>query len=263
MHLGYLLQFRALRWLEEQGIQMTVLFADLHARMNQKGSIEQIRSHAQEMQREFERWGIRVRFLQGSEMINADYLLAITNVCDRISLARFRRTLTIQGREEAYLDENPLSLLYAMMQLTDIFDLDVDLCLSGMDQRRIHVLAREIAPRLSRVAPTLVHLRLLNDLRAQGGKMSKSFPEHAILLNDSPEEIRRKIRKAFLAPGSSNSTLFDIVRWILPSGTITIEQEQMDADQLIEQNELRQLDPNVFKIAISEALIDLLQTRQL
>ena len=55
------------------------------------------------------------------------------------------------GREENI--NNPSSqILYPLMQAADIHHLDADIAQLGMDQRKVNVLAREIAPKLGKVS---------------------------------------------------------------------------------------------------------------
>ena len=95
------------------------------------------------------------------------------------------------------------------MQAADLFMLDVQIAHAGMDQRKVHMLARELSHTYKKDF-VAVHHHLLPGL--QGGarmdpsaskedqvleaKMSKSIPGSAIFIHDSEEEIRAKIKKA-------------------------------------------------------------------
>jgi tyrosyl-tRNA synthetase len=88
------------------------------------------------------------------------------------------------------------------MQAADIFLLDVQIAHAGMDQRNVHMLAREFSDKFKKKF-TAVHHHLLCGLK--GGdrmdplemKMSKSKPDSAIFIHDSEEEINSKIKKAY------------------------------------------------------------------
>ena len=253
LHLGHLVLIKAINWLESQNIRMIILIADIHGRMNDKGSEERIRQTSAAMIRQFRDLGLgSAEFKLASELIDSRYMSLLVTTCYGISLSRFRRTLTIQGREESYLNENPLSLLYAMMQLTDVFALEVDVCLAGLDQRRIYVLAREIASRRKKTAPALFHISLLNDLKNKG-KMSKSVPERAIFLDDTEEEISRKIKKAYLSPENNDSPLFQIVELLL-TGSLRYQDENLSIEDIKKQNLSGKLDPQVFKTALAKEI---------
>jgi tyrosyl-tRNA synthetase len=102
--------------------------------------------------------------------------------------------------------------IYPPMQATDIKAMDLDIAHSGMDQRKVHVLVREVFPSLGWKVPVAVHHHLLAGLQKPEGtgidedeksdkvvssKMSKSRPDSAIFIHDSAEEIARKIGKAW------------------------------------------------------------------
>jgi tyrosyl-tRNA synthetase len=106
------------------------------------------------------------------------------------------------------------------MQAADIFLLDVQIAHAGMDQRKVHMLAYELAPKFKKKICAM-HMHLLPGLQGAGrmnapgvetgaevsidtkveavmdAKMSKSKPDSAIFIHDSESEIKRKISKAF------------------------------------------------------------------
>ncbi len=102
--------------------------------------------------------------------------------------------------------------MYTPMQVADIFQLEVDVCQLGMDQRKANVVAREIGERLGFWKPVCVHHHMLQGLQKPAiwpipkgqekeamisAKMAKSVPETCIFIYDSPEDIKRKIANAF------------------------------------------------------------------
>ena len=100
-------------------------------------------------------------------------------------------------------------LIYPSLQANDIFELDVDIAHGGMDQRSVHVLAREVYPKMKWEKPVAIHCHLLPGLtepkKIQGAdkeqmvistKMSKSKPWTCIFIHDSEQEIKEKLNKA-------------------------------------------------------------------
>ncbi|MBT6195344.1 MAG: tyrosine--tRNA ligase, partial [Nitrosopumilus sp.] len=87
--------------------------------------------------------------------------------------------------------------------------LDVDIAHAGMDQRKIHMLVREIFPKMKWKVPVSVHHKLLPGLKKQGGeefggefnKMSKSDPNSGIFIHNTDNEIKKKINKAWCDEG--------------------------------------------------------------
>ena len=117
-----------------------------------------------------------------------------------MTLSRAVRCLTIMGRTEK--DQLSLSqYLYPSMQAVDIKELDLDIVHAGTDQRKIHMLVREVFPKLKWKVPVAVHQHLIPGLvNAEGPtdttftKMSKSNPKNSIFIHDSEEEIKSKIK---------------------------------------------------------------------
>jgi len=104
------------------------------------------------------------------------------------------------------------TVVYPAMQAADIHMLGVDIMHAGIDQRKVHMLAREIADRHKWKKPVALHHRLLmgllgpqkmgfeeNELDdvAISSKMSKSRPDSCIFIHDSEAEIARKVKSAF------------------------------------------------------------------
>ena len=113
------------------------------------------------------------------------------------------------------------------MQGVDIKHLGVDIAHAGMDQRKIHMAAREVFPKMGWSKPIALHHFLLSGLteppKAAGdakedevfeNKMSKSKPDSAIFIHDSPEEIRRKMAKAYCPPAVERNPVLEMARFV-------------------------------------------------
>lgn len=88
------------------------------------------------------------------------------------------------------------------MQCADIFFLKADICQLGMDQRKVNMLAREYCDAIKRKnKPVVLSHPMLMGLKQGQEKMSKSDPESAIWMEDSAEEVRLKVKKAYCPPG--------------------------------------------------------------
>jgi tyrosyl-tRNA synthetase len=108
-----------------------------------------------------------------------------------------------------------------LLQATDIFVLKVDVAYAGMDQRKVHMLAREGAEKMGMKKPVAVHTPLLPGLKGGNrmdplaSKMSKSDPDSGILIHDLPEDIKRKIGKAFCPPEAEGNPVLAIAKIVL------------------------------------------------
>jgi tyrosyl-tRNA synthetase len=180
--------------------------ADYFAMLNGKfeGDLEKIRTVGKYFIEVWRAVGMKmsnVKFLWASEEINKrsnEYWLKVMEVACQNSIARIKKCATIMGRNES--DGLKVSqLIYPCMQCTDIFFLDVDVCQLGIDQRKVNMLAIEMAPPSSD-KPIVVSHGMLSGLIEGQEKMSKSNPDSAIFMEDSSEEVVRKIKKAYCPP---------------------------------------------------------------
>ena len=163
-----------------------------------------------------------------------EYWQKVIQVGKVTSIARIKRALTIMGRKEGEGDLDASKLLYPAMQVADISWMDLDLAYGGMDQRHAHMLYRDVAPKLGWKQVVALHTPLLPSLEGSGrmdptsGKMSKSRPDSSLLINDPPEEIARKIGKAFCPPKEvEGNPVLEIARLVLfpRGGALRIERD--------------------------------------
>ena len=141
-----------------------------------------------------------------------------------MSIARTMRTLTIMGRSEEDNKIDVAKLLYPAMQAVDIHSLDIDIAHAGMDQRKIHMLVREIFPKMKWKVPVSVHHKLLpglskpvNSDNSQAlGKMSKSDPNSGIFIHNTDNEIKKKISKSWCEEKNIQSNpLLEIAKTVI------------------------------------------------
>jgi tyrosyl-tRNA synthetase len=231
---------RKIRDLQEAGCDVTVFLADWHAWINDKlgGDLERIRASGRYMQAAFTALGVdpdRARFRWASELTDrADYWARVVRVAKSTSLARTKRAMSIMGRseEEGTLDTS--KLFYPAMQAADIFELPVEIAYGGMDQRRAHVLAREVAHQHGWPTPCAIHTPLLSSLKggsrmdpssgAIEGKMSKSDPGSAITLPAPSAEVADRIARAFCpAKQVEGNPVVELVEYVILPWLGTIE----------------------------------------
>ncbi len=185
------------------------------------------------------------------------------------------------GRSENEEKIDLAKLLYPPMQAIDIHTLDVDIAHAGMDQRKIHMLVRDVFPKLGWKVPVSVHHKIIPNLNQPRQekkitphgeaitvltKMSKSDPKSGIFISDSDEIISTKIKKSWCEQGKVyDSPLIDIVESIilpkLKSIKIETRSERLVFDDF--NTFLRSLDndeihPADLKDAIAESLIEII-----
>jgi len=219
------------------GVHMKLWIADWFAWVNNKmgGDLAKI----QEVGRYFvEVWkaaGVdmtKVEVLWTSDAARQEeYWKKVVTVAQNSTLARAQRALTIAGRTTKESVQTA-ALFYPMMQVADIFWLDVDICQLGVDQRRANILAREIAEKLKWKKPVAVHHHMLIGLQGRkepegfddngamdseiASKMSKSKPETSIFVHDSSEVIMKKVNSAYCPPKIvEGNALLEYSRYII------------------------------------------------
>ncbi len=232
-HIGSGLQ-RAIKAkdLIDAGVEFIILLADWHAYLNNKmgGDMEKIHEAGEYFKKVWELLGAKdIKIVWASELIEkTEYWERFLKISTAVTIDRLKRAGTIMGRKAVEMQKASF-LVYPLMQATDIFELDVDICQLGMDQRKVNILAREVAEKFGWKKPVLVHHHLLLGLQAgkrmgkeltpEDMKMSKSKPETAIYVHDSPEDIRRKMRNAYCpARVVENNPVIDIVRNLILRG---------------------------------------------
>jgi tyrosyl-tRNA synthetase len=202
IHMGHVLTVNKLIDLQKAGFDITVLLADVHAYLNRKGTLEEVRKTADYNRRCFIALGLdeeKTNFVYGSDyQLGAEYMLNVLKLSRVVTLNRARRSMDEVGR--AMDDPTVSQMVYPLMQAIDIAMLGVDVAVGGIDQRKIHMLARENLKSLGFETPICIHTPIL--LGLDGTKMASS-KENFISVDDTEEEIYRKFKKAYCKIGDT------------------------------------------------------------
>ncbi|MBA46168.1 MAG: tyrosine--tRNA ligase [Euryarchaeota archaeon] len=234
-HLGWIILADTIRKMLDNGVNVLVFLADWHAWVNDKfgRDMDKISIAGEYMSEVFRVLlgfpeegdkGGQIRFMKASQLMDSGkYWERVLRCSKGMSLSRARRTFSIMGRSEDSSDDDLSAFFYPAMQAADIFELDVDIAFGGMDQRKAHMYMREVGDRNHWIKATCIHTPMLSGLKGRGGgrmdsfdhKMSKSDPNNAVLLHDSPKKLEKKFRKAFLEPGNPDSPVFEIAKYVI------------------------------------------------
>ena len=242
------------------GVKCTVFLADWHTLINDKlgGDWEAISKVSKYYHDAFKIVCPEAEIVLGSKLYEEkrEYWSELVKFTKNMSLARTMRTLTIMGRSENEEKIELAKLLYPPMQAVDIHSLDVDIAHAGMDQRKIHMLVREVFPKMNWKVPVAVHHRLLpgltkpsNNNDSQLGKMSKSDPNSGIFIHNTDNEIKKKINKAWCEETNiQNNPLLEIARTIIfhEFKEINIERPEKFGGN-ISYNKYEQLEKDFFE----------------
>lgn len=255
VHVGGLFMMMRIKDLQEAGVEAQILLADWHTWLNKKldGTLET----AQRMGREYFEEAYKavalcvgadaskIKFVLGSELyeeLGSDYWAMVVKVAKATTLARMMRSTTIMGRKEQEISDTAM-LIYPAMQSADIFALKANIAHAGTDQRNVHIVAREAAEELGQKKPVAIHHHLLQGLMppvlvtdesgkkqldVEAAKMSKSKPNSAIYIHDTPEQIKEKINSAYAPEGEIEfNPILDWTKHLifyLPESTLIVER---------------------------------------
>ena len=215
--------------LQKIGVETMVFLADLHSWINNKlgGDLEiikkvAVRYYIETFKKCIEVLGgdpCNVRFLIASEVYEkeSDYWYLLLDLSRVTTFSEARHSLTILGRKSG--ESIPMAwLIYPIMQVADVFILGAHIAHGGIDQRKAYVLARELANKSKirklkidtrEIKPIALFHKLLPALNITGKeskeelseiKMSKSIPDTCIFLHDNPDDVKRKILRAYCPP---------------------------------------------------------------
>lgn len=279
--------------LQEAGIETSILLADWHTWLNKKldGTLET----ARKMAREYFEEGMKaaaicvgadpdkIEFVLGSELydkLGNDYWGTVIKVSKATTMARMLRSTTIMGRKESEISDSAM-LIYPAMQSADVYSMGITIAHAGTDQRNVHIVARDAAKDLRYPKPVAIHHHLLQGLlkpdvwpipednreeTVMAMKMSKSKPDSAVFIHDTPDEIRRKVNNAFAPEGEVKyNPILDWVKNLIFSQGETLEikrDEKFGEDktyssyeQLENDYQSKALHPMDLKSAVAEWLV--------
>lgn len=200
------------------GCKFKILVADWFAWMNNKmgGDLEKISVLGKYYMEVWKACGMdieNIEFVWSKDLVKQEgHWKTTIDIARNSTVKRILRTSQIMGRKSTE-NLSAAQIIYPCMQAADIFHLKCDICQLGMDQRKVNILAREVGPKLGLWKPVIVsHHMLLGLLEPKSNsenpadrlldlKMSKSKPDSAIFMNDSDDEIKRKIKKAYCPEG--------------------------------------------------------------
>ncbi len=228
VHLGHMITVNKLIDCQNAGFKVTVLLADLHAYLNRKGTMAEIEKIAEYNKRCFIALGLseeNTRFILGSSyQLSPEYEMNVLRMACDTTLNRAKRSMDEVSRDAE--DPHVSQMIYPLMQSMDIATLDVDVAAGGIDQRKIHMIAREQLPTMGYKSPVCLHTPIL--LGLDGTKMSSSKGNN-ISVDEPAESVTKKIEKAFCPIGVvENNPVLDLFKYhiFMRYPAITIERPE-------------------------------------
>ena len=210
LHIGYLIPLVKIADFIKAGFKFKFLIADLHAFLDDKKAPWEkldLRSkyYKESITEIFKSIGVntkKIEFIQGKDFqLSKEYMLDLLHLSGETTLNRSKRSSSEVVR---FKDDPKLGgFIYPLMQILDPVYLDVDVCFSGIDQRGIYMLGREILPKYKKRTLTCVFTPLLPGLT--GSKMSASDTNSKIDILDSEDIIKKKINKSYCPQGKTEN----------------------------------------------------------
>ncbi len=312
VHLGQgLAVMQKVKEIHEAGAETIIWLADWHGWINNKldGTLETAQRMAREYFAEAMRAAYlcvggdpeALVFKQGSELYTTqpEFWGKVVKVARATTISRMMRSTDIMGRT-AGDSSSTATLFYPAMQAADIFQMEINIAHAGTDQRNVHIVARDVAKNLGVDKPIAIHHHLIMGLKPLGDnddpelakkaanvnnllyeekasliialKMSKSKPDTAVFITDSPEDIEKKVNNAYAPEGQVEfNPILDWVKHLIfyrPQGsTLVVKREERfggdveySAYEDLERDYIaRKLHPQDLKRAVAEWLIKKLE----
>ncbi|KAJ4436773.1 hypothetical protein ANN_16905 [Periplaneta americana] len=206
-HVAYFVPMSKIADFLRAGCEVTILFADLHAYLdNMKAPWELLALRSEYYQQVIKAMlqSIdvpieKLKFVKGTEyQLSREYTLDVYRLSSVITEHDAKKA----GAEVVKQVEHPLlsGLLYPGLQALDEEYLHVDAQFGGVDQRKIFTFAEKYLPQLG----YMKRIHLMNPMvpGLAGGKMSSSEEDSKIDLLDTPAAVKKKLKKAFCEPGN-------------------------------------------------------------
>ncbi|TFL04023.1 hypothetical protein BDV98DRAFT_525793 [Pterulicium gracile] len=233
-HIGYFVPLTKIADFLRADVEMKVLLADVHAFLdNMKAPLDLV-AHRMSYYRYvllavFTSLGIptdKLQFVEGSSFqLSKEYNLDNYKLCATVTEHDAKKA----GAEVVKQVDSPLlsALLYPGLQALDEEYLGVDFQFGGVDQRKIFTYAELYLPRLG--YKKRAHLMNAMVPGLAGGKMSASDPDSKIDFLDTPEVVKRKIKKAFCEEGNvtDNGLLSFVEAVLIPISQLWLDQARL------------------------------------
>jgi len=206
-HLAYFVPMSKIADFLRAGCHVTILFADLHAYLdNMKAPWEllalRVRYYEEAIKSMLLSIGVpieKLTFVRGSDY---QFTKEFTMDVYRLSSLVTQHDSIKAGAEVVKQVEHPLlsGLLYPGLQALDEEYLKCDAQFGGVDQRKIFTFSEKYLPQLGYAK----RIHLMNPMvpGLAGGKMSSSEAESKIDILDTPNDVKKKLNKAFCEPGN-------------------------------------------------------------
>ncbi|MCH7648879.1 MAG: tryptophan--tRNA ligase, partial [Thaumarchaeota archaeon] len=199
-HIGHLVPWVFAKWLQDKfNVNMYFQLTDdekFYSKQNL--SLEETKKFAYENALDFIALGFKpenTKIIIDTENIQTLYPIA-AQVAKKIN---FSNTKAVFGFTN---DTNIGMIFYTALQSAPCFIEDKPVLIPlGVDQDPHFRLTRDVAPKIGKLKPALIHNIMIPSLQGPGGKMSASEENTTIYTTDSPDVVKMKINKYAFSGG--------------------------------------------------------------
>ena len=199
-HIGHLVPWVFAKWLQDKfNVNMYFQLTDdekFYSKQNL--SLEETKKFAYENALDFIALGFKpenTKIIIDTENIQTLYPIA-AQVAKKIN---FSNTKAVFGFTN---DTNIGMIFYTALQSAPCFIEDKPVLIPlGVDQDPHFRLTRDVAPKIGKLKPALIHNIMMPSLQGPGGKMSTSEENSTIYTTDSPDVVKMKINKYAFSGG--------------------------------------------------------------
>ncbi len=199
-HIGHLVPWMFAKWLQEKfDVNMYFQLTDdekFYSKPNL--TLEDTKKFAYENALDFIALGFnpeKTKIIINTRNIQTLYPIA-AQVAKKINFSNTKATF-------GFTNETNLGMIfYTSLQSAPCFIEDKPVLIPlGVDQDPHFRLTRDIAPKIGKQKPALIHNIMIPSLEGPGGKMSASDEKSTIYTTDSPAEVKKKINKHAFSGG--------------------------------------------------------------
>ena len=199
-HIGHLIPWVFAKWLQDKfHVDMYFQLTDDEKCFAQQDlALDQTTNFALENALDFIALGFKpenTKIIVNTKNIKTLYPIA-AQVAKKIN---FSNTKAVFGFTN---DTNLGMIFYTCLQSAPCFIEDKQVLIPlGVDQDPHFRITRDIAPKINKTKPALIHNIMIPSLLGPGGKMSASDEKSTIYTTDSPEVVKKKINKYAFSGG--------------------------------------------------------------
>ncbi|QLH09487.1 tryptophan--tRNA ligase [Candidatus Nitrosotenuis sp. DW1] len=201
-HIGHLVPWVFAKWLQEK-FDTNIYFQltdDEKFFAKQDLTLEQTRNFAYENALDFIALGFKpekTKIIINTKNIRTLYPIA-AEVAKKIN---FSNTKAVFG----FTNETNIGMIfYTSLQSAPCFIEDRPVLIPlGVDQDPHFRITRDVAPRIGKIKPALIHNIMIPSLSGPGGKMSASDESGTVYTTDSPDVVKKKINKYAFSGGQA------------------------------------------------------------